>query len=205
MNRRDIIITAVLINAGLLIVLFISSLKSHDPKELVMTKKEVVEKKPKVAAAKKEVAPAPPKTPLDKALAAHKAAEPKKEVAKKPEAKVAAKPEALAVVEVSSGDALEKIARRHNVDVDELMRINNLTSARLQIGQKLKVPSAKKVAQKTEAKRDEKGEYYIIRHGDNLWNIAREHKIKFEELLDLNNLDEEKSRRLKPGERIRIK
>ncbi len=204
MNRRDIIITAVLINAGLLIVLFISSLRSHDPTELVQAPAPKAKQVAQVAVAtpkkesKKEVVVAVTKTPLDKAIAAHKKQESKKQEAP-------AKEETLAVVEVASGDALEKIARRHNVDVDELMRINNLKTARLQIGQKLKLPVARKVALAPESKKMERGEHYIVRHGDNPWNIAREHKIKFEELLDLNNLNEEKARRLKPGDRLRIK
>lgn len=198
MNRRDIIITAVLINAGLLIVLFVSSLKSHDPTELVVAKKEVVVEKKKV------VPEAPSKKVEKPVVAVKKAPEIKKEEPKKAAVKLAPKEEALAVVEVKSGDALEKIARRHNVEVDELMRINNLASARLQIGQKLKVPSTKKVAELPKEKK-EAGEYYIMRHGDNLWNIARENHIKFEDLLELNDLNEEKSRRLKPGARIRIK
>lgn len=202
MNRRDIIITAVLINAGLLIVLFISSLKSHDPTELVVAKKVMVEKKKVVPPSPKKVT----KTPVEKALAAHKAPETKKkEEPKKQVVKLAPKEEALAVVEVKSGDALEKIARRYHVEVDELMRINNLSTARLQIGQKLKVPPAKKIAEPKEVIAKEGGEYYIMRHGDNLWNIARENHIKFDELLELNDLNEEKSRRLKPGARIRIK
>ncbi len=47
--------------------------------------------------------------------------------------------------------------------------------------------------------------YYIVKHGDNPWTIAVKNKIKVEELLRLNNLDESKAKKLKPGDQLRIK
>ncbi len=48
-------------------------------------------------------------------------------------------------------------------------------------------------------------EYYTMKVGDNPWVIAMKHHMKVEELLRLNGLNEEKARKLKPGDRLRIK
>jgi LysM repeat protein len=48
-------------------------------------------------------------------------------------------------------------------------------------------------------------DYYTVKVGDNPWMIAMKHHLKLEELLKLNGLNEEKARKLKPGDRLRIK
>lgn len=48
-------------------------------------------------------------------------------------------------------------------------------------------------------------EWYTIKSGDNPWKIAKTQKIKFDDLLKLNGLNEERARNLKPGDRIRIR
>jgi LysM repeat protein len=55
------------------------------------------------------------------------------------------------------------------------------------------------------AKQDSQPEYYVIKSGDNPWTIARKFHIKFEDLLRLNNLDEEKAKNLKIGQKLRIR
>ncbi|NGX46548.1 MAG: hypothetical protein K940chlam2_01740, partial [Chlamydiae bacterium] len=41
--------------------------------------------------------------------------------------------------------------------------------------------------------------------GDNPWTIAVKNRIKVDQLLKLNGLNEEKARCLKPGDRLRIR
>lgn len=48
-------------------------------------------------------------------------------------------------------------------------------------------------------------EWYTMKSGDNPWKVAKSHKIKFDALLKLNQLSEEKARNLKPGDQIRIR
>ncbi len=48
-------------------------------------------------------------------------------------------------------------------------------------------------------------EYYTVKVGDNPWSIAMKHHMKVEELLKLNGLNEENARKLKPGNRLRIR
>ncbi len=203
MNRRDIIIVAVLVNVGLLVTLFVSSLKKGDEVELAQVEKapeeiviastkakdpidQVISQytaKAKVEEMKKAPLPAPVLTPAPK--------EEKKVVPKNP----------LRVVTVQKGDVLEKIARTHGVSVDALMKLNHLNNSRLQIGQELKLPP-KQVAKKAPA--NEK-QYYVVKGGDSPWTIAKKTGLKVEELLRLNNLDEEKAKKLRPGDRLKIK
>jgi LysM repeat protein len=77
----------------------------------------------------------------------------------------------------------------------------------LKIGQVLQIPvvqnnrptiSLPVVAEASET------EYYVIKSGDNPWKIAKQFHVKFDDLLKLNNLDEEKARNLKIGDKIRI-
>ena len=48
-------------------------------------------------------------------------------------------------------------------------------------------------------------EYYTMKVGDNPWAIAMKHHMKVEELLRLNGLNEERARKLKPGDRLRTR
>lgn len=216
MNRRDIIIVAVLINTGLLVTLFVSSLKKESGIDLVSSTpiKESIDitakltpsiKKggdqvdqvisqyaavAKIQEKKEEVLPPPVLAPA------------KKEVEEPPAFKIPAKAPAR-VFTVEKGDVLEKIARSHDVSVDEIMKMNNLSNSRLQIGQELTLPDKK--ALKLESKKKEEGKYYVIKGGDSPWTIAQKHHMQVEELLKLNNIDEEKAKRLRPGDRLKIK
>ena len=105
---------------------------------------------------------------------------------------------------MKKGDVLEKIARQNQVTVDDLMRANKLSSSRLKIGQTLKIPG-KGSNQSIATVSNETAQYYTIKTGDNPWTIAVKHHMKVDELLKLNNMNEDKARRLKPGDRIRIK
>ena len=77
---------------------------------------------------------------------------------------------------VKSGDSLYSIARKYNTTVDEIKRLNNLSSNLLSIGQVLKIPS------------DSSTNIYVVKSGDNLYSIARKYQITVDELKKLNNL-----------------
>jgi LysM repeat protein len=111
-------------------------------------------------------------------------------------------------VAVKKGDSLDKIAKAHHTTVDELIKLNHLPSSFLRIGQVLKVPSDKIWTAAPKPKptvETSSSEYYTIKVGDNPWTIAMKHHMKLEELLKLNSLNEEKARKLKPGDRLRIR
>lgn len=89
---------------------------------------------------------------------------------------------------VKKGDSLYSIARSYNITVDELKRINNLTSNNLSIGQMLKLPSS--------------DVNYIVVKGDSLYSIARKYNTTVDELKRLNNLS---SNNLSIGQVLKIK
>ncbi len=79
---------------------------------------------------------------------------------------------------VLSGDSLYAIARKFGTTVDELKRLNNLTSNLLTIGMRLKVGENKVVDEAT----------YVVQAGDSLYAIARKFGITVDELKRENNL-----------------
>lgn len=79
---------------------------------------------------------------------------------------------------VVSGDSLYKIAQKYNTTVDEIKRLNNLTSDLLSIGQVLKVPEKEITVENS----------YIVKSGDSLYKIAQNNNTTVSELMNLNNL-----------------
>ncbi len=105
---------------------------------------------------------------------------------------------------VKKGDSLDKIAKMHKTTVEKIMNDNHLASSRLSIGQVLKVSPAQSITPPPEPTHPEE-KYYTVKPGDTPWAIAAKNRIKLEELLELNHLDETKAKRLRPGDRLRIR
>ncbi|MBQ9019674.1 MAG: LysM peptidoglycan-binding domain-containing protein [Bacilli bacterium] len=97
------------------------------------------------------------------------------------------------IYEVVKGDSLYSIAKRFNINLNDLININNLDTLVLQIGQKLLVP-------KTD--NNNNNNTYIVQKGDTLWSIAKKNNISVNELKELNNLS---NNLLSIGQVIRIK
>ena len=93
---------------------------------------------------------------------------------------------------VVSGDSLYSIARKYNTTVDEIKRLNNLTSNTLSIGQVLKIPIT-----------TNNNNYinYIVVSGDSLYAIARKYNTTVDEIKRLNNLT---SNALSIGQNLKI-
>lgn len=87
-------------------------------------------------AEKPEVKPEPKPQPEKKAVKKEKTAK-EKSAKKKP----AEKKPAFTNYKVRSGDNLSKIAKRHGVTVDAIKKANNMSSDRLSVGQKIKIPA----------------------------------------------------------------
>ena len=85
---------------------------------------------------------------------------------------------------VKKGDSLYSIANKYNTTVDELKRINNLTSNILSIGQVLKLPSDKV----SDVEKEENTINYTVQKGDSLYSIARKYSTTIDKIKDLNNL-----------------
>ena len=78
---------------------------------------------------------------------------------------------------VQSGDSLYSIARKFNTTVDELKRLNNLSSNLLSIGQVLVLP-IESIGQTT----------YTVQAGDSLYSVARKFNTPVDNIKALNNL-----------------
>jgi peptidoglycan DL-endopeptidase LytF len=234
MNRRDTILIAVLINAGLLIILFASALTSNsEPSEAVSEPfTKVIEpafKSQGFVAAPDELdraLTAAPILPAPQPSLSLSAAQPTqtmpmsfvddlKTLSALPAAPSIATPTLLSEkkneeyveVKVRKGDVLEKIAGAHHVSVDEIVSYNHLTSTHLRINQTLKIPKKKSAPQEKSVAQtiaSAEPKFYIVKTGDNPWTIAVKNHMKVDELLKLNNLDQEKARKLKPGDKLKI-
>jgi peptidoglycan endopeptidase LytF len=133
-------------------------------------------------------------------------------------------------VTVKRGDYLSTIAKSNKTTVEAIMTENRLTSTSLRVGQVLRVPNAKpssitastvppalnsasstanaqsmKKAPLITGNEVADADFYIVKTGDNPWLIAQKNGMKLDELLELNSLDEHKAKKLKPGDKLRIR
>lgn len=239
MTRKDIIIISVLVNAGLLAILFVMAINTQEDGvveepsvNLALHEKKVVEPtiEPEIIPLASLNTTSQGEDELDRVLKDY--AIPvhaeiydeenpenfQKEIEVAQITPSGRDEGGFIEITVKRGDALEKIARANGVTVSAIKKINNLKNEKISIGQVLKIPKAKlekdpiavqdnKPAKKTEKNVDSSDNvvYYTIKSGDNPWKIAKQHHVNFEDLLRLNQLDEEKARNLKIGDRIRVK
>lgn len=244
MNRRDMIIVAVLMNTGLLAVLFMMAMHTDGGHVMVEQAgvQEVIAQAPPpmqrrpLPPAIKSVPVVQPHTShhdeLDDVINAYATGAPVSKpvlidedllreplqvtpvVVEAPKQEMPKKETPKYVeVAVKKGDSLDRIARANGTSIKALRRANELASDKLKIGQVLRIPLG------DEAPKAEKTlvaapaplvptvgeEFYTIKNGDNPWKIAKMFHVRFEDLLKLNNLDEGKARRLKAGDRIRVR
>ena len=77
---------------------------------------------------------------------------------------------------VQKGDNLYTIANKYDVLIDDIKKLNNLSTNTLQIGQILKIPGSTNY------------NTYIVQKGDNLWDIAQKYGTTVNKLMTINNL-----------------
>ena len=94
---------------------------------------------------------------------------------------------------VRSGDSLHSIANRHQLTVNTLKDINKLSSNNLRIGQVLSIPAQpgvpvrESVFQRSVA-HSAPSRTYRVKSGDNLWLIAKNHKVAVKDVQRWNKL-----------------
>ena len=95
---------------------------------------------------------------------------------------------------VQKGDTLYSISQKFNTTIDEIKRLNNISSNNIYINQELYIPSTNTLPSNPlpipPINDDENEEYseYIVQKGDSLWKISRDYNISVKDLIELNNL-----------------
>lgn len=95
---------------------------------------------------------------------------------------------------VQKGDTLYSISQKFNTTIDEIKRLNNISSNNIYINQELYIPSTNTLPSTPlpipPINDDENEEYseYIVQKGDSLWKISRDYNISVKDLIELNNL-----------------
>lgn len=83
---------------------------------------------------------------------------------------------------VQPGDTLWSISRKYNTTVEEIMRLNNLNSTLITVGQELIVPGSGEVTPSPE------NIVYTVQKGDTLWSISRRFNTTVDTIKSYNNL-----------------
>lgn len=94
---------------------------------------------------------------------------------------------------VKSGDTLYSIAKKYGLTVDELKKMNNLSSNTLSINQKLLVGN--------DMSTDDNYVVYVVKSGDTLWGIASKYNTSVDKIKDINNLN---SNNLSIGQKLLV-
>ena len=92
---------------------------------------------------------------------------------------------------VKRGDSLYSIARQYGVNVNDLMKVNNLTSDLLSIGQIINIPSSTTIVTPSEDDIINEENTYIVQRGDTLWSISRKFGVSVDDIKNANNLTNE--------------
>lgn len=233
MSRRDTIIIGVLINTGMLAILFMMAIHTEDEpahdsfelshavvQEQLAKRSDTKETLEPIAYAQQapkdeldtvikdyvsQLKTPPQSTPPLSHRQTHETSIPKPIPPSHPQSD-----QKFVDVTIKRGDCLGKIALANNTTVREIKEANHMVDERIEVGQVIRIPvntRKKATVQETqnETKVSEGEEHYTIRKGDNIWKIAKQFNVKYEDLLRLNDISEEKARNLKIGDRIRIK
>lgn len=227
MSRKDTILVAVIVNAGLLIVLFASALKSGSNEEVITKVHEPCvqelallppsEQAPQVVGDEVDTALAHyHKQELNTASSSENLflndlktitqnestlANPSVQTLMAPVVRPEQRLPQVVEVTVKKGDVLEKLARHHQSTVADIMRANQLKSTNLHIGQVLQIPKKTEAPSAPSSTAHPQG-VYVVKKGDSVWTIAVKHKMKVEELLKMNQMTAEQAKKIQPGDKL---
>ncbi len=119
----------------------------------------------------------------------------------------------LSTYTVQKGDSLAKIAKKHKVSLSALLKTNGMTRATIiRVGQEISIPAPEASAEvtpalaetpKTESTNIETEELsvYVVKKGDYLSKIAKNHKTTVKQLMSINNL---KNHNIRIGQKLKI-
>lgn len=98
---------------------------------------------------------------------------------------------------VKSGDTVSEIAKKHNLSIQEIVKLNNMKNANIiHVGQKIIVseevvnnPTINNGVENNVQNDSANLASYTVKSGDTLWSIATGHKLTVAKLKELNKLD----------------
>jgi membrane-bound lytic murein transglycosylase D len=106
--------------------------------------------------------------------------------------------------QIKSGDTLGAISEKYATNITLLKKLNNLHSDTILIGQRLIVPLTDTDAYPLQlAKLSQAKITYIVKSGDNLWDISRKYKVKVQDIMRCNKLATNSL--LQPKQRLKIR
>jgi membrane-bound lytic murein transglycosylase D len=113
---------------------------------------------------------------------------------------------------IGSGDSLSTIAKKHGTTVALLKQVNKLSGSRIRAGKHLLIPvsskgldhyalSADQRKSRTQnRKRSGSKQHYVVKKGDSLWTIARQHNVSHKQLAKWNAMAPGDP--IRPGQRL---
>ena len=81
---------------------------------------------------------------------------------------------------VNKGDTLYSIAKKFNVKVEDIKKVNNLSSDTLTLNQQLLIPKGTSLIENLYTK-------YIVKLGDTLYSISNKYGISIDKIKEINN------------------
>ncbi len=100
---------------------------------------------------------------------------------------------------VKQGETLTTIAKTYRLYVADLKKWNNLKDSNIKLGDKLKLKASDEVVASTETEKT--SDFYVVKKGDNLIEIANNNNITVGDLKEWNNLV---STNVKVGDKLRV-
>ncbi len=109
---------------------------------------------------------------------------------------------------IESKMTLYSLAKKYSTSVDELKRLNGLTSDHIEANRPLRIPlvgqpedSNQKSYMATATKKSVTIESYLVKTGDTIFSIAVKSNMTVERLIELNSIS---NNRIKPGQTLKI-
>jgi len=105
---------------------------------------------------------------------------------------------------VKKGDTLGHIAENYSVSSTEIRTWNNLSGSKIKVGQKLILYTGSKserVAVNNSKSSNTSNKIHKVKEGESLWTIARHYDIHIKEIMEWNNLQDDK---IQPGVDLKI-
>jgi membrane-bound lytic murein transglycosylase D len=105
---------------------------------------------------------------------------------------------------VKSGESLYSIAKDYDVSIEDLKKLNDIETSKIQPGQKLKISQPSETITKesiTKAEISSKNITHKVQSGESLYSIAKDYNVSIDDLKKLNNIE---NSNIQPGKKLII-